>query len=223
MWFAFSLCSVNCLRSVQNVCRQNIYMSSKRIITGSSINLYSQWWWLEKATRYSIIIAIWKETIKITYEEMRKISGADLVTIQYVATCVYHIADKPGTVMKNLVLSRQEAFGIFLFLAWEIWSYPFYITNACLLTIFTRAKLQLLIKNALHCRKHCTCCSLFNWYSAPAILISTSITPAAPCTASFWQNSCFPSFTNTGISWVCIYQATRTGDRVLTLPTDVMF
>lgn len=75
---------------------------------------------------YSILTAIQQETIKMTYDDMKKIPGADSTAIQHAGTCVqtsvHQTPDEQSTMIRNLILSRQEVLRIwgFLFLIWKV-------------------------------------------------------------------------------------------------------
>lgn len=75
---------------------------------------------------YSSLTAIQQETIKMTYDDMRKIPGADSTAIQHVGTCVqtsaHQTPDERNTMIRNLVLPRQKGLRIWgvLFLIWKV-------------------------------------------------------------------------------------------------------
>lgn len=97
-------------------------------------------------------------------------------------------------------LSSIQARGaqwFYWFLIWEVWLYPFHVTNACLLIVITRTNLQVLRTNVPHGRKHCTHCLHFSWYSAPAIRVCYYLYHSSSTICTWlWQTHCFSLFPN---------------------------
>lgn len=157
----------------------------------------------------------------MTYDDIRKIPGADSTVIQHVGTCVqtsaHQTPDEQTTMIKKSVLSRQEVLRIWggLFLIWKVWSYPFHITNVYA-SVSSRTKMQFLKMTALHCRNYCTHCFPFNWYPVPEMKVRYHLYHS---NSTMRRQINFPH----SINWAPgfpFYQSISTDDGTLPLPTE---